>query len=687
MNGRSRLDRYQNLRSNTSEVETDIDSKNVNQGSQPGFSKENNQGFRSGYSRQTNRNRLYQTSEYDSLLKEHEDFLKSLDEQFDTFGPSSISPLETLEQQTQSASQSQYKQQYSHSAQQQFSADFDSRQHLQGPQSQTLQQQYSQPASAITEQPSQFSQEPYRQQMTQQSYRQQTYTQPLQQQYSQPASTVTEQPSQFVHEPYRQQMTQQSYSQQTYTQPVQQQYSQPMQRTNPDQPHQYAQDPFASQMPQQNYSQQSFSQSVQQQYTQPMQRVTSDQSQQYTQQSMYPQQQRQQSYNENFQQYNQPAGYHQQPEYGQLPKERVQVDQSGVQRTRVGSLSELQKPKADTEKAPVTKDTIVFGPINIEPTDNRHKKEISKRFAGTDEIDNLSSEEYLELEPFEAIDNAAIQRKDIFVVDEKDGYTGDTVLDIDNMDITEDDVIDDLDLLEKDFISVEDEDIIEAFEKEPLIGSDEKEAVEFIDDYQIEAEDIYTDENESPIDEIADNQDPQYIDANVFKFIDDILVDVKNDAEMIHTQQPKQDYFDVEEEKTVEDITKVLSEWNLDELEFVDAESIMPTFDEDGIEVAQDVVYQATNPVHTPVYYDDPVVVDELTQKLENERALRQQMLEQTKQIKLQVKEYENELESVNSSMSKTNKILNFVLTLLIMTLFVILFVIGFWFAQERGLI
>ena len=113
----------------------------------------------------------------------------------------------------------------------------------------------------------------------------------------------------------------------------------------------------------------------------------------------------------------------------------------------------------------------------------------------------------------------------------------------------------------------------------------------------------------------------------------------------------------------------------------------MPTFDEDGIEVAQDIVYQATNPVHTPVYYDYPVVVDELTQKLENERALRQQMLEQTKQIKLQVKEYENELESVNSSMSKTNKILNFVLTLLIMTLFVILFVIGFWFAQERGLI
>ncbi len=94
---------------------------------------------------------------------------------------------------------------------------------------------------------------------------------------------------------------------------------------------------------------------------------------------------------------------------------------------------------------------------------------------------------------------------------------------------------------------------------------------------------------------------------------------------------------------------------------------------------------------HNIVYDDNDSSVttdiNHLNHVIDNERALRQDMLEQTKQLKLRVSEYENEVTDMNSSMSRTNRVLNFVLTLLIITLFVILFIIAYWFAQERGLI
>lgn len=141
-----------------------------------------------------------------------------------------------------------------------------------------------------------------------------------------------------------------------------------------------------------------------------------------------------------------------------------------------------------------------------------------------------------------------------------------------------------------------------------------------------------------------------------------------------------------------EQISDILNSWNFDDSSSKD-EEIKETNDEviidDDTKNVETVKtdFKPKNEIEAPVYYDNPIDVDALTQKLEKERVLREQMLEQTKQINLQVKEYENELDSVNDSMSKTNKILNFVLTLLIMTLFVILFIIGFWFAQERGLL
>ncbi|MGB4627324.1 MAG: hypothetical protein WBI36_05915 [Erysipelotrichaceae bacterium] len=294
--------------------------------------------------------------------------------------------------------------------------------------------------------------------------------------------------------------------------------------------------------------------------------------------------------------------------------------------------------------------------------------------------------------------------QEIFIVDDTEDYFNaekvDESLSVEEESITKEDLIKDLDLLDDDFdakeldgkvIEIIDEEdskkVIDKYMDEPQDLTEEIEIIEFLDDDYSAEDDLNIFEDDDLIDEILESQIPQYSDNNVFKFIDDILVDVKNDAEMIQSQSQKQDFFNVEEKKTVEDISRELSTWNLDELEFVDEESIMPTFDDQNISVVEEAVYEPANPVHTPVYYDDPVNVEELTQKLESERVLRQQMLEQTKQIKLQVREYEDELESVNTSMSKTNKILNFVLTLLIITLFVILFVIGFWFAQERGLI
>lgn len=91
-------------------------------------------------------------------------------------------------------------------------------------------------------------------------------------------------------------------------------------------------------------------------------------------------------------------------------------------------------------------------------------------------------------------------------------------------------------------------------------------------------------------------------------------------------------------------------------------------------------------PVKT-VYVEDSRHIDELNEKLERERQKREELFEQTQQLKLQVSEYENELNNVNNTVSRTDRILNVVVTLLILALFVILLVIGYFFAQQRGLL
>lgn len=77
----------------------------------------------------------------------------------------------------------------------------------------------------------------------------------------------------------------------------------------------------------------------------------------------------------------------------------------------------------------------------------------------------------------------------------------------------------------------------------------------------------------------------------------------------------------------------------------------------------------------------------ELTMKLDQERIFREEMMQKTKQMKLQLDEYETELTTVSNKVSHTNMILNFVLILLILALFVLLGFIAYWALVDRGLL
>ncbi|MBQ9840780.1 MAG: hypothetical protein IJO78_04230 [Erysipelotrichaceae bacterium] len=77
----------------------------------------------------------------------------------------------------------------------------------------------------------------------------------------------------------------------------------------------------------------------------------------------------------------------------------------------------------------------------------------------------------------------------------------------------------------------------------------------------------------------------------------------------------------------------------------------------------------------------------ELTMKLDQERIFREEMMQKTKQMKLQLDEYETELNTVSNKVSHTNMVLNFVLILLILALFCLLGFIAYWALVDRGLI
>ena len=145
---------------------------------------------------------------------------------------------------------------------------------------------------------------------------------------------------------------------------------------------------------------------------------------------------------------------------------------------------------------------------------------------------------------------------------------------------------------------------------------------------------------------------------------------------------PVEQYTEEEIEKTKSSIMKAIADMKpIEEGELLYDDE--PTLDNEF-----EAVYAAPEPQRQKApAYQDQEHISVLTKQIEKERIAREEMFEQTQQLKLQVSEYENELNDVTNNMSRTNRILNVILTLLIIALFVILFIMGFFFAKERGLI
>ena len=75
-----------------------------------------------------------------------------------------------------------------------------------------------------------------------------------------------------------------------------------------------------------------------------------------------------------------------------------------------------------------------------------------------------------------------------------------------------------------------------------------------------------------------------------------------------------------------------------------------------------------------------------LEQRLEADRVTRQQLLNETTQMRAQLDDYEDNLSEVSDKMRHTNRILNIVLIVLILALLVIVFIVFYWIMlSNRG--
>ena len=70
---------------------------------------------------------------------------------------------------------------------------------------------------------------------------------------------------------------------------------------------------------------------------------------------------------------------------------------------------------------------------------------------------------------------------------------------------------------------------------------------------------------------------------------------------------------------------------------------------------------------------------------LDSDRTTRQQLLNETTQMRAQLDDYEDNLSEVNDKMNRTNRILNIVLIILIIALAVILMVVVYWIFTVSG--
>lgn len=76
---------------------------------------------------------------------------------------------------------------------------------------------------------------------------------------------------------------------------------------------------------------------------------------------------------------------------------------------------------------------------------------------------------------------------------------------------------------------------------------------------------------------------------------------------------------------------------------------------------------------------------DEYEKNLEADRSTRQQLLNETTQMRAQLDDYEDNLHEVNNKMRQTNQILNIVLIVLIIALIAILGIVIYWIVLSRS--
>ena len=69
------------------------------------------------------------------------------------------------------------------------------------------------------------------------------------------------------------------------------------------------------------------------------------------------------------------------------------------------------------------------------------------------------------------------------------------------------------------------------------------------------------------------------------------------------------------------------------------------------------------------------------------ERTARQQLLNETTQMRAQLDDYEDNLTEVSDKMNRTNRVLNGVLIVLIIALLVVLAVVIYWILSLRGVV
>ena len=109
---------------------------------------------------------------------------------------------------------------------------------------------------------------------------------------------------------------------------------------------------------------------------------------------------------------------------------------------------------------------------------------------------------------------------------------------------------------------------------------------------------------------------------------------------------------------------------------------------EDIMEAVQNLVNGRKTETPAPAPSEDTAEIglDTLEQRLEQDRLTRQQLLNETTQMRAQLDDYEDNLSEVSDKMRHTNRILNIVLIVLIIALLVMVFIVFYWIMlSNRG--